>query len=371
MPVKSHKRIVILEIIILVLNGIFSLALLLSYLAPYVDPRDFWIIALIGILYPFLLLANLVFLIYWSIRLRLYALISGVCILLGFNVLTAYFGFHLSTADLDKPLPGNVRVMAYNVHNFMGLDTIHRTYTQNKIFQLISDNQVDVVSMQEFSVNIKNNQAIYSGLKKAIKSDQYYFKPYSNSPWDSVGVAIFSRFPIINRGLVLSQDEHVDMQAIFADIKCHGKIFRVYSFHLQPIHLGDKEHRYISKIRHRASVSPSELEVICRKLKIAFIRRSAQIEIIRNHLAKCPYPYVLSGDFNDTPISFVVNQIGKGLKNAFINKGGGLGTTYYGDFPHFQIDYIFTSSQFDIINYQTVKNKISDHFAIMSDLKLK
>ena len=58
---------------------------------------------------------------------------------------------------------------------------------------------------------------------------------------------------------------------------------------------------------------------------------------------QCPYPYIISGDFNDTPSSYAVNQMAKGFKNAFREKGTGLGRTYNGDFPNYQIDYIMAS----------------------------
>ena len=45
---------------ILILNCILSLALLLSYLAPFANPEDFWIVALLGLAYQFLLLINIV-----------------------------------------------------------------------------------------------------------------------------------------------------------------------------------------------------------------------------------------------------------------------------------------------------------------------
>jgi len=371
MQVKSKKKLKVFDLIALLLNCFFSLALLLSYLAPYADPKSFWVIAIIGVVYPFLLLANIIFIIYWLFRVRHYSLISVICILIGFNTATKYFGIRISNSTNQNCLPGNLRIMAYNVHNFIGLGTLHHTYIQNQIFQLVNDEQPDIISMQEFSVNIANNKAIYSAAKKIMKSDQYYFKSYEDSPWDSVGVAIFSRFPIVNHGIVLTpQDKYNDMQAIFVDIKCRNKIFRVYSLHLQPIHLSNQDHQYISKIRYKAIVNPHETKVIYAKLKVAFIKRSYQVETIKKNMDLCPYPYLITGDFNDTPISFAVNQISKGLKNAFIEKGSGLGTTYYGDFPHFQIDYILASPQFDVINYQTIRKKISDHYAIVSDIKL-
>jgi endonuclease/exonuclease/phosphatase family metal-dependent hydrolase len=85
---------------------------------------------------------------------------------------------------------------------------------------------------------------------------------------------------------------------------------------------------------------------------------------------KCKTPYLIAGDFNDTPASYVVTQITEKLNNAFIKKGSGFGTTYNGKFPNFQIDYIATSKDLEVLNYKIEKAKLSDHFPVRSDLKL-
>jgi len=92
--------------------------------------------------------------------------------------------------------------------------------------------------------------------------------------------------------------------------------------------------------------------------------------LVKDNSLHCPYPYIVSGDFNDTPSSFAVNQMAKGLKNVYREKGSGFGRTYNGDFPNFQIDYIMTSPQFDIEDYQIIEKKLSDHYPVRSDVLL-
>jgi len=92
---------------------------------------------------------------------------------------------------------------------------------------------------------------------------------------------------------------------------------------------------------------------------------------IKEDAAKCPYPYIISGDFNDTPTSYAVNKMSEGLKNAFCEKGSGFGRTYNGDFPNYQIDYIMASPAFNVLSYQIIEKKLSDHYPVRSDLVLK
>jgi len=354
---------------ILILNCILSLALLLSYLAPFANPEDFWIVALLGLAYQFLLLINIVFVVYWLFRSRIYMLISGLIILSGFKIILANFGFHLPVSVTNKASAGDIRIMAYNVHGFGGFDKSQGKSIQTDIMKLIDDKGPDVINIEEFYEDVSTRKSIFSSLKKVMKSDNFYFRPYDYTQWDSTGVAVFSRYPIVNRGEILSPDKE-QIQAIYVDLKKGNSIFRDYCVHLQSTHFDDSEHQYLKSLTEHGKVSVTGLHLITSKLKLAYIKRSYQVALIKQSMSQCPYPYVIAGDFNDTPISFSVNQIQSGLKNAFIEKGSGLGITYYGDFPHFQIDYILTSKQFNIDNYQIIEKKLSDHYPIMSDLNL-
>src|SRR5690606_4835784 len=102
-----------------------------------------------------------------------------------------------------------------------------------------------------------------------------------------------------------------------------------------------------------------------------FLKRAYQVNLLRTHADTCATPYIIAGDFNDTPISYTVKTISKGLKNSFREKGSGLGVTYNGEFPNFQIDYIMPSRQFEIKNYRIIKKKLSDHYPVRTDLELK
>jgi len=367
---KASGKLSVLDKIILTVNCVAALALLMSYLAPITDPRSFWIIAILGLAYPLLLLVNVLMIIYWFFRSKRYTLVSVICILIGFKVLIANFGFHIPNFFDKKPSNNTIRIMAYNVHGFGGFDKTNAKSIEGEIMRLINDEQPDIVNMEEFYEDVLTRTTIDSSLKKIMKSNYHYFKPYDFTQWDSTGIAIFSKFPILNHGSILSAKDTDQTQAIFADVKKGNSIFRVYCLHLQSTRFDDQEHQYLKSLQH-GKVNLHESKVIGSKLKLAFIKRSYEVSLIKQHIELCPYPYIIAGDFNDTPISYSVNQMSKGIKNAFIEKGTGLGITYYGDFPNFQIDYILCSSKFNVINYQIIKKKISDHYPVISDLSLQ
>jgi endonuclease/exonuclease/phosphatase family metal-dependent hydrolase len=203
-----------------------------------------------------------------------------------------------------------------------------------------------------------------------MKSDQYYFEAFDKGKDDAAGLAIFTKYKIINKGLIRLNPGTSDNQCIYIDVQAKSKTFRVYCVHLQSIHFEPEDYVYLDSMAHeKPSIHKSKR--LGGKLKLAFIKRSEQVHLIKEHMAKCPYPYIVAGYFNDTPTSYAVNQMVTGLKNTFYEKGSGLAKTYNGDFPNFQIDFIMCSPVFNVVNYKIIEKKLSDHYAVRSDLQLR
>ena len=83
-----------------------------------------------------------------------------------------------------------------------------------------------------------------------------------------------------------------------------------------------------------------------------------------------PYKVILCGDFNDVPNSYAYNTIGKGLKNAYAEKGTGIGRTFSSISPTLRIDNIFIDNKLMVEQFVRVKKKLSDHFPIIADIQL-
>ncbi|MDB5287257.1 MAG: hypothetical protein JWR05_2206 [Mucilaginibacter sp.] len=361
---KLNHKLPVVDKVVLIINIFAVLALLLSYLAPSTDPRDFWIIAVFGLAYQVILLVNILFVLYWTIRLKWFVFISTICIVIGFNAIIANFGFHKMTQKEIKESPEDIRIMLYNVRQFIGLGIKENEPDQRDILKLINDKQPDIVSLIEYTSKPSDRGSISDSLKKLLNTKYAFSQLHKNKNGDSTGIAIFSKYPIINSGSI-PETRFLKVENVFVDVKHNNKIFRVYSIHLLGVHF-KKEKTSVS----HGKVHLNESTLVLDKLKIAFIKRSYQTAIIKRHLNNCKYPYVILGDLDDTPLSFTVNELTYGLKNAFIERGTGFVTTYYNKFPKLQIDYILTSPEFDVLNYQALDKKISDHKPIISDVKL-
>jgi len=369
--IKANPKLSFFNKLVLFFNYVFAGALLISYLAQIVSPATFWPIAFLGLAYPMLLTANLVFMLYWFFASKRHMLISIVCIAVGYHTFFNNFGFHKPASEAPKETGAQIRVMAYNVHSFVSFAFGASVSTRHDIFGIIEDQKPDVMCFEEFYTRKSGKLDILDSLRRIFQTDQYYFEGFNKTSIDAAGLAIFSKLPIVNRGIVPFSNTKSINQCIYIDVKNGDKIFRTYCVHLQSISLEHEDYKYLDSMSRSGKTDLHSSKRIISKLKAAFIKRAQQVLWVKQHAAQCPYPYVIMGDFNDTPASYAVNQMAKGLKNAFVEKGFGLGRTYNGDFPNFQIDYIMASPQFDVLNYKIIEKKLSDHYPVRSDLMLR
>jgi len=369
---KANNRLTFFDKFLLCLTVLLCASLLLSYLAPVADPADYWPIAFFGLAYPFLLLTGLVFFIYWLIRKSKWALLPLITIAVGWSVLNKNIGFRSHTKAPMVKDTNTIRLMTYNVHNFKRYGAKNDVSTKHEILDIINSHQPDVIGIQEFYTRKHGQYDMLDSIQKILHTPYCYFEAFESSNNEAIGMAIFSKFPITAHGLIsLSDDKTSGNQCLYTDIQKGNKLFRVYSVHLQSIRFDPEDYKYLNAFSHKGKADVGSTKRLGSKLKMAFIKRSEQVYKIRQSVADCPYPFIISGDFNDTPSSFAVNQMSKGLKNAFCEKGAGLGRTYNGDFPNYQIDYIMASPAFDVLDYDITQKKLSDHYPVCSDLLLK
>lgn len=356
--------------LLIFVNGTIALALLIAYLAPVIDPRTFWPVAFFGLAYPPLLLLNALFIVYWLIVRSKLALISVITILIGWNVLLNNIGLSVWNKQ-PEPAANSFRLLTYNVHHFSPFGEDKNDAIRHDILSTIISAKPDIVGMQEYYSRKKGRYAMTDSISQLIKVPYYHAEANMESTKEMMGIAIFSRFPIISKGVVTIGEEGSGNQCIYADIKKDGQILRFYCVHLQSIQFEPQDYQYLDTVAKSGKADLSSTKRLGGKLKRAFLKRAEQVLTIKQHASASPYPYVISGDFNDTPTSFAVNQMAKGIKNTFREKGFGLGRTYNGDFPNYQIDYIMASNRFDVSNYEIIKQKLSDHYPVYADLVLK
>jgi endonuclease/exonuclease/phosphatase family metal-dependent hydrolase len=175
----------------------------------------------------------------------------------------------------------------------------------------------------------------------------------------------FSRYPIVNKKMIDFKESLNG--SISSDIVVNGDTLRIFNCHLQSIRLRKDYNDLVdSLIFNYSEKQLDELKDISVRMRQAYKQRAGQVDIMAGYIRSSPYPVIVCGDFNDTPVSYAYTKISKGLKDAFIESGSGMGTTYRENFPYVRIDYVLYSSYFSSLYFHTEKIRWSDHYPVMT-----
>ncbi len=367
----KRRKLSLLDILVRLLALGLIIALVLGSLAGYVDPRNSKYIPFFGLAYPYILLLNIFMASWWVIRRRWVLVFVTVLIIgTGWNALTATFRFTGEEGQGPKTDTALVRMMTYNVHNFKPFDEDgNDDSVRSQILNLIKAENPDVIALQEYFSRKKGNFDMTDSLQEALNTPYFYFYPSNGNDYEASGLAIFSKYPIKNKGYIDFDGTHNGNASIYVDLKIKKKTLRVYNVHLQSISFGPKDYKYINRVKERLEPEIRPSKRILFMLNMAFKKRSKQVDIMKAHMDSCTTSFLIAGDFNDTPASYAVTQLTSKLNKSFDEQGKGLGRTYNGKFPNFQIDYIATTKDIEIMNHLVKPARLSDHFPVRADFR--
>ena len=339
-----------------------AMGLIVSYLSVFVNPSYFWLIGLAGLASPFLLLLNLLLLIFWIYKWRLELLIPLFAVALGIPTFSNFFQLQFSNNQSSQE--HYLKVITYNVNLFRLFPWANTPPSHGKIFGFISDQNPDIVTLQEFYVvNSKFTQS-----EATSKLSYYYHISYVVKRRESAyGLATFSRFPIVHRGEIRFED--TANSCIYTDIAINGDTVRVYNSHLQSLRLRENNLNFLLNQTVRRDGQPmDEVRDISIRYRDAVLKRVQQVKMVTDHIASSPYPVIVCGDFNDFPISYNYRQMRKNLSDSFVEAGTGFGQTFRGLSPSLRIDYILYSPIFTALYHKNPHITYSDHYPVVVKL---
>ena len=355
-------------------NTIVVIVFLLSCLAPFLNPQKWWIITFLGLAFPFLLVIVIFFFAGWLIILKpRLALISGIALLLSYKSISVFFAFNSPGGFKYKKEPGSIRVVTWNVARFIELKRNNNkgSVTRLKMMELIKEQDADVLCLQEFHTSV--DSAYYNNIVPVQQMGYpfFYFSFDEDGDNHYYSSIIFSRYPIVDSGMIRYPRPTLPDALIHADIKVGEDTVRFYTTHLQSLQLGKKDYDRISKIRSGEDSLVANSRSILGKIKKGFTYRSLQANVIDEVLGDSPHPVILCADLNDVPTSYTYFTIRRNMQDAFLKKGFGIGRTFSGLSPTLRIDYIFTDKHFTIKQFNRVVKRYSDHYMLVADLQLK
>ncbi|OEK05265.1 endonuclease/exonuclease/phosphatase family protein [Roseivirga misakiensis] len=322
---------------------LWTLLSLIVYASVLVSPEVFKYSGLISFGIPFIICINLVFVILSGVFKWRFGFVALALLLVGWPFIRVGLSIGGSN-DIEKE---GIRVLNYNVKWFV--DAKENDY--QSVVDWVNGVEADIISFQEFYPGKRIAQRIAENGSYNVSMD----KGRSTN-------AIFSKYPIINDGLLLEKDKLNNIR--FVDLVIEQDTIRVYGVHLQSMGINP------DKIQDSEGIK-NEYEDIRSRFVFSSASRTGQIQILLNHAKKCSYPKMVIGDFNDVPFSYNYFQFREDFSNAFEEQGRGIGATFNNKIPYLRIDNQFFTQEFSLKSFSTVGDiYYSDHFPLIGIYEL-
>lgn len=338
------KKLSMLNKFIFLLNNVFAILLIISFFVPSLIPEKFGIIALLSLVTPALLMINLVFVIFWIIiGFKKQIFLSFFVLLLSLLFIPKLYKFNNEKVSINKD---HLKFMTYNVRKFNIFDWLDIKNIESEIKELIINEDPDILTLQEFR-SLEN-----------FNLDYPYFYNYITNKNVQSGLAIYSKYPFINKGAIGYNRPAKD--AIYVDIVKKNDTLRIYNFRLESTGVvPDKDF-----FGHKDS------EKLIKRLRNSFKNHQKQIDTLNAHIQNSKYKVILAGDLNNTAYSWDYKNIKNKLQDTYLKVGKGFGKTY--EFKRFplRIDYIFVDENIRVIDHKNLKQQFSDHYPIVTTLEL-
>lgn len=354
--------------IIAVTNVLAALGLLLSMLAPYVSPASINMLAIFGLTFPYLVIVNVLFVLFWLNFKKAFSLIS-------FSLLLVIVGINISKRHNNESTIQDettcFSLMSYNVRLFDLYNWTKNKQSRDSIFTFIRKEKPDIICFQEyFNSSNKNYFPIHDSLIKN-QSFKYYHIYYTNQiKGNKFGIATYSNYPIINKQN--HTFENTNNLYISSDILINKDTVRVLNCHLESIRLQQADYNLMDSLRSVAEARRrAGLKGIVKRIQHAFIIRATQAEHIQDFISQSPYPVICSGDFNDTPNSYSYKTIASELTDAYHSTNSFHGGTYNRFFPAFRIDFLLFNDDIYCESFKTFDVDLSDHKPIKGSFHIE
>ena len=247
---------------------------------------------------------------------------------------------------------GDLKIAHLNAGGFTAVSPDSRTTAQTMLVAADSHN-VDAIFIQEYrpAWNFPERDFIAMARK-------YY--PYVSIEDEC---AVLSRFPIISHERMMFTDRSDKYSSVLIDVNGHQ--VRVFAPHLRTTGLN-----YFGYGRDMSNINnTSRARGLYRENKKI---RIVQAESLRDAINYSVTPVIVAGDFNSLPWSKVMRKIQKfTIKDSFLKKGHGKGSTYKSMKDMARIDYILYDRHFECVDAEILPDELSDHRMITASFRFK
>lgn len=350
---------------LLLLNSIVLVILLVINYVSVLSPDSVWsVLAPTNILFTAFVSINLLFVLWWIIHLKWYAIFSVLALLLCYiNISNTFIIWS------EKPFPEENKpiysVVSYNIHHFKFFPKEKETKTGNHILDYLVELDADIICLQEFAYSDYEPFTL-SDIKNQLSDYPYnHIEILYKDRHISKGIATFSKHKITNKQHISIPAEYHG--AISSDVLLDGKKIRIINFHFESNRLTSKD-KDIKRLTDRNKI-PSFAKRLQSKLHTASRKRGKQADALMTFATNSSMPTIICGDMNDVPSSYTYRTITQHYTDNFKQVGKGFGNTFHENFYRYRIDYTFTNKQINPLKIKTHPYDISDHFPLQLDFQ--
>lgn len=352
----------VLEIILVVLYGG-------SLLSPYVSPQIISIPAVLNLAFPVILIVFLLMTFMHLFRKRWkYLLIHAVFLVISAGYIKTYYPITFN----ESTLPHDLRVMTYNVGGFAGRKDAP------SIRSIILEKDADIVCLQE-AILSRDEDANSLEFRKQYGKRYLYRDAHFDYKTHTQGLVLLSKYPILNR-FAIEYPYKTDGNASVAYLLKlpHDKTLLLINNHMESYRLTKKEKDSYTDVTRPNFFKriPSLIRELYSRLGKPLSKRALAAKEVRKEINRLmsehrPDYIIVTGDLNDTPMSYTYSKLRGRLRDAYKDKGCGIGVSYNEPIFYFRIDHLFYNEKMTVLRVDLPRyGKSSDHNPLIADFSL-
>ncbi len=332
----------IIDLVMLVITYLAAVGLIVSLLSQVINPNVTPLPSFFGLVYPIIYIVNVGCALWWVVRWRRHFFLSLLILLIGLGGAKKFFDPQFKRSYDNSSSSGvvsDLRVMSFNVMGLSDKYAVGESSTAELVARFADSARIDLLCMQEFQRN-EDNMEIFENEARRLRYSVFRNMDRKNDTKNGLSLIIMSAYPIVDSGTVGSDSTFT--RTLWADVKVGSDTLRVVTNHLQSTSIS-KEDRELTLTPQIVTDSMREerLMGLVGRLSKNYKRRADQADSLAQFVATSPYPIVVCGDLNDTPISYVYRTVSGNLTDSFVMRKEGNNATFNGFMNLFRIDYVF------------------------------
>ncbi len=368
----------LLGIVITVLTVVLFL---LSSATAYIPPTQFPFATLLSIGYLPILSIYVLVMFCWFFRSKRVFIALLILLFAGYKNLSATIATNIFARSWKEAKePGTIRVMSWNV-NFLGdpfkINDTSKSIRQ-QILAMLQKTNPDILCLQDLGEKrqtpdgrfVQNVEAILQTV--GFTSVNYpFFYEFEGFKHAKLGVAIFTKLPVIDTGSFWTEGASIYERTAFVDVMLQGKPLRIINSHLSSMSLwpSDKQESGINYLG--GDSTKTKAKTIFTKVNEYGKIHTREAFSLSKFIKQTRQPVLFCADMNSVPSSFIYHFIKGDMQDAFLEKDFGIGGTYNRVFPKLRIDVMLHSKELEVLQFTRPAVELSDHYPIIADIRWK